>query len=68
MVWHLNPGHCPPAAIGKRVRVQLANKQFGGLEAVSTTSPIGWPADGPSGCRWTLTGHPADIDKYEVIA
>lgn len=55
-----NPGYCPSAAIGKRVCGTLAN---GG----SFGAPGGWPADGKAGCRWTRTGHPFDIEKYEVV-
>lgn len=53
-----NPGHCPPAAIGKRVRVRLAD---------GTVAKSDWAADGRSGCRWTRTGSPFHIDSYEVI-
>ena len=52
-----NLGYCPAEAAGKRVRVVLANGQ---------TPKESWPADGKSGCRWTLTGHPFDIAEYEV--
>ncbi len=51
-----NPGHLPPEAAGKRVRVVL---RYGGVRQ--------WPADGRGGCRWTLTGSPFDILHYEVI-
>lgn len=53
-----NYGHLPGDAIGRRVRVKLANGRV----------CDGWPADGKGGCRWTLTGHPFDIAEYEVIA
>lgn len=52
-----NPGHLPPEAAGRRVRVTLRNGQ-------RPADP--WPADGRLGCRWTLTGHPFDIAAYEV--
>lgn len=54
-----NPGYCPREAIGKRVRVTLAN----GIVVVSP----GWPADGKGACRWTLLGRPHDIAEFEVI-
>tara|TARA_R110000868_G_scaffold111222_5_gene300440 strand:- start:350 stop:520 length:171 start_codon:yes stop_codon:yes gene_type:complete len=53
----VNPGYCPSEAIGKRVRVWLAN----GWNAAS------WPADGRAGCRWSVTGCPFDIAFYEVM-
>ncbi|MDQ2762103.1 MAG: hypothetical protein M3Y22_00965 [Pseudomonadota bacterium] len=53
-----NPGHCPPAAIGKRVRVRLANGNVAGP----------WPADGKGGVRWSRSGHPFDISEFEVVA
>lgn len=62
-----NPGHLPGEAVGKRVRVTLANGMLAGIEPVSTVSPAGWAADGPQGCRWSRTGAPHDIDLYEVI-
>lgn len=55
-----SPGYCPSIARGKRVRGILANgAPFG--------SPAGWPADGKAACRWTRTGHPFDIEQYEVV-
>lgn len=62
-----NPGHLSPEAIGKRVRVVLANGRRGRSDD-SPTSPPGWAADDRAGCRWTRTGHPFDIAAYEVIA
>lgn len=53
-----NPGHCPREAAGKRVRVVLRN----GMRPAES-----WAADGKTGCRWTLEGHPFDIAEYEVI-
>lgn len=56
-----NPGHCPRAAVGKRVTGTLRNgDRFG--------QPGGWPADGKAGCRWSLIGHPHDIEFFEVVA
>lgn len=63
-----NPGHCPVEAIGKRVIVRLTNGAECGREAVSPTAPVGWPADGRQGCRWSRPGTPHDIAFYEVIA
>ena len=54
-----NPGHLPRDAEGKSVRVVLANGH---------RSATPWPADGRHACRWTRTGHPFDIELYEVIA
>lgn len=51
-----NPGHQPSETAGKRVRVELAN----GMRPDG-----GWPAGPPT--RWTLTGHPFDIARFEVI-
>lgn len=62
-----NPGHCPVAAMGKRVRVQLANGALGKTDD-NPMSPPGWKADGQGGCRWTITGSPFDIAYYEVIS
>ncbi len=53
-----NPGRLPADAIGTRVRVTLRNDRPAGP----------WPADGAQGCRWARTGHPFDIDFYEVVA
>lgn len=61
-----NPGHLPTKAIGKRVRVLLADGTTN--RDVDPSAPPGWPADGKGGCRWTLTGRPHDIAKFEVIA
>ena len=61
-----NPGHLPPEAEGKRVRVHLRNGELGRTDN-SPMSPPGWAADGRNGCRWSLTGHPFDIVEYEVV-
>lgn len=61
-----NPGHLPPDAIGKRVRVRLAHGGIGRCDD-NPMSPPGWAADGQGGCRWTLAGHPYDIAEYEVV-
>ena len=55
-----NPGHLPPEAIGKRVRVILVSDRPG-------DAPHEWPADGRHGCIWSIAGHPADIKLYEVV-
>lgn len=54
-----NPGFCPAEARDKRVTGTLRNGDRFGLP--------GWPADGRTGCRWSLTGHPHDIEFYEVL-
>ena len=51
-----NPGHLPPEAIGKRVRVQLV--RGGTFEA---------PAEGRHAPIWTLRGDGFDIARFEVI-
>ena len=61
-----NPGHLPARAIGKRVRVLLANGRIGSTDD-NPMSPPGWAADGRGGCRWTITGSPFDIKNFEVI-
>ncbi len=62
-----NPGRCPLAAQGKRVRGTLANgRRFGDVQ-VTPVAPLGWASDGRQGCRWTLTGSPFDLAEYEVI-
>ncbi|QIG80078.1 hypothetical protein [Stakelama tenebrarum] len=61
-----NPGHLPAEAIGRRVRVRLANGRIGRSDA-GASSPPGWAADGRGGCRWTRTGSDFDIAEYEVI-
>lgn len=66
MAFAANPGCLPSDAIGKRVRVMLANGTIGAEDPRSDTPP-GWPADGPNGCRWSITGHPFDIGGYEVL-
>lgn len=62
-----NPGHCPPEAIGKRVRVLLENGRIGATDD-NPMSPPGWAADGKGGCDWRTRGHPFAIARYEVIA
>lgn len=57
--WIPNPGYCPPEAAGKRVFVRLAN---------GSESQLSWPADGHSGCRWSISGHPYDIAEYRVLS
>lgn len=57
----------PADAKGKRIRGVLANGMRFGFEPVATGAPAGWPADGPTGCRWSLDGHPFDIAEFEVI-
>jgi hypothetical protein len=61
-----NPGHLPQEAIGKRVRVLLANGELGRNDD-NPMSPAGWPADGKNGCRWEIAGLPFDIAEYEVL-
>lgn len=61
-----NPGHLPTEAIGKRVRVRLANGRDGRSDD-NPMSPPGWAADGRGGCSWALTGSPFDIAEYEVL-
>lgn len=60
-----NPGFLPRVAIGKRVRVLLANGARN--REPDPSAPPGWAADGKGGCRWTLTGRPHDIKEFEVI-
>jgi hypothetical protein len=66
MAWRRNPGWLPEDAMGKRVRVRLADGRLGACDD-NPMSPPGWPADGKLGCRWSLTGRPFDIAEYEVI-
>jgi hypothetical protein len=61
-----NPGYLPVEAMGKRVRVRLANGRIGATDD-NPMSPRGWAADGKRGCRWSITGSPFDIKEYEVI-
>lgn len=60
-----NPGHLPKEAIGKRVRVRLAD---GSLPKDVAGAPPGWAADGPNGCNWKHRNFPYDIAEYEVIS
>jgi hypothetical protein len=62
-----NRGKCPKEAIGKRVIVNLANGRVCGREAVSSATPVGWAADGKSGCRWSISGSEWDIANYQVL-
>lgn len=55
-----NPGHLPPDAAGRRVRVRLSGDQPG-------VAAHEWPADGAYGCSWLKRGLPVDIAEYEVI-
>jgi hypothetical protein len=61
-----NHGFCPDQAAGKRVFVWLANGLQGKCDP-NPMSPPGWAADGPSGCRWSITGSQFDIVECEVI-
>lgn len=61
-----NPGHLPEEAIGKRVRVRLANGELGRSDN-NPMSPPGWAADGRGGCRWSIEGQPHDIVEFEVL-
>ncbi|WJY18681.1 hypothetical protein QQS45_00050 [Alteriqipengyuania flavescens] len=59
-----NPGHCPRAAQGKRVRVVLTN----GFDT-ARTAPQGWPADGRWGVNWQLPANdPWAIAQWEIAA
>lgn len=60
-----NPGHCPEEAIGKRVRVRLAD---GEIAKDVPGAPPGWAADGRNGCTWLRRQFPFDIAEYEVIS
>lgn len=60
-----NPGHCPEEAVGKRVRVRLAD---GSLAKDIAGAPRGWAADGRNGCTWAIRKFPFDIAEYEVIS
>lgn len=61
-----NPGYCPVAAEGKRVRVILAHGREGRCDD-NPMSPPGWAADGKGGCNWRITGDDFDIAFYRVI-
>lgn len=57
-----NPGHLPPEAAGKRVRVRLM------FETPAEVPPnCSWPADGRGACCWDRTGGKFDIAEYEVL-
>jgi len=62
-----NPGYCPDEAKGKRVKGRLANGDIFGDKPTVKDGPLGWAADGKSGCRWTKTGSAFDIAEYEVV-
>lgn len=51
-----NPGHLPPEATGRRVRVVLNNG-----------ATFDAPADGRFACIWAITGSACDIAEYEVL-
>lgn len=55
-----NPGHLPPEAYGKNVRVRLFADPPGREAHV-------WPASGKGGCCWELRNYPFDIREYEVV-
>ncbi len=61
-----NLGTLPVEAIGKRVRVILADGSTN--RDIDPSAPPGWAADGRAGCRWSITGQPHDIKQFEVIA
>lgn len=60
-----NPGYCPPAAVGKRVRVVLRDGSRHGFAPVNTDSKLGWAAETT---RWSLTGHLADVIEWELAS
>ncbi|WCT75927.1 hypothetical protein [Novosphingobium humi] len=57
-----NQGGMPGMVAGKRVHVRLRN----GYDT-RNAEPMGWAADGRSGCRWNLLGSPFDIVEWELI-
>ena len=63
-----NPGHCPPEAIGKRVRGVLRKGWKFGFVPVSSDSKAGWPADGKGAADWTLSGSEYDIISWELAS
>ena len=72
-IWHLNPGHCPPALVGtrKRVAVRLRNGIVDGEQPLTAATPAGWPAwtdrTNKERTRWTLERSPFDIIEYRVL-
>lgn len=64
--WLPNPGHCPEAAKGKRVKVILAHGREGSYDP-NPMSPPGWAADGKGGCSWIRRGMAFDIEWYRVL-
>lgn len=60
-----NPGHCPPQATGKRVRVVLRNGTRHGHVPVNTDSKMGWAAETTN---WHLTGSMFDVVEWELAA
>lgn len=64
--WLPNPGSCPEAAKGKRVKVILANGTEPHYDN-NPMSPPGWAADGRHGCNWSRRGFAFDIAYYRVL-
>lgn len=65
--WKENPGHCPPRARGKRVRVILEHGREASYD-VNPMSPPGWAADGKGGCHWgKRNGFAYDIAWYLIL-
>lgn len=60
-----NPGHCPPEAAGKRIRVRLRDGTLQGAAPVNTDSKAGWAAETTN---WRLTGSPFDVIEWEIAA
>lgn len=58
-----NPGHYPPEAIGKRVKVRLRDGTIQGDKPVNTDSKLGWAAETTD---WSLTDHPFDVVEWEL--
>jgi hypothetical protein len=54
-----NPGHCPPEAAGKRVRVKLRSGYA--FEAIADQVSRGLKLD------WRLTGSTADVIEWELV-
>ena len=65
--WFVNNGRMPAFCKGKRICVELRNSMICGENPVADGSPLGWPADGLGGVRWSLDGHPLDIIRYRVL-
>jgi hypothetical protein len=64
-----NPGKCPKAAEGKRVRVILRHsmEEPPYSDANTQAVPGGWAADGRGGCRWSIINSPWDILFYRIM-